>query len=86
MVSYGLGHIYLGIFNRGIAILIVGIVSSMVVSILIPFPYDLIVIIGYWISQIIGAYKRYKKLNVGYSSHKIIRDPPLLATWISNPH
>ncbi|HJR84920.1 MAG TPA: hypothetical protein VJ772_06075 [Nitrososphaeraceae archaeon] len=65
VLIYGVGHIYLGFFNRGITILIVGIVASMVASILIPFPYNSIVIIGYWIWQIIDAYKHYKKLNVG---------------------
>jgi hypothetical protein len=65
VVFWGVGHIYLGIFGRGITILIVGLVSSMVASILIPFPYNSIVIIGYWIWQIYDAYKHYKKLNVG---------------------
>jgi len=62
---YGLGHIYLGIFKRGITILVVGIVSSMVATLLIPLPYNSIVIVGYWIWQIYDAYKYYKKLNVG---------------------
>jgi hypothetical protein len=65
VVFWGVGHIYLEFFKRGITILIVGIVSSMVASILIPFPYNSIVIIGYWIWQIIDAYKHYKKLDVG---------------------
>jgi hypothetical protein len=59
----GVGHIYLEFFKRGITILIIGIVSAMVASIFIPFPYNLTVIIGYWIWQIIDAYKHYKKLN-----------------------
>ena len=61
----GVGHIYLGIINRGVIILIIGIVAWMVVSAFVPFPYSWVIIIGYWIWQIWDAYKYYKKLNPG---------------------
>ena len=63
LVLSGMGHIYLGFVKRGIIILIVGLVSSIVASILIPFPYNWIVIIGYWIWQMWDAYNHYKKLK-----------------------
>ena len=61
----GVGHIYLGMFKRGLTILIVGLVFSAVVSLFIPIPYSWIIIIGYWAWQIYDAYKQYQKLNAG---------------------
>ena len=64
-VLWGIGHIYLGVVKRGITILIVGIVSSIVVNLFVPIPYSWVILIGYWLWQIWDAYQYYKKLNVG---------------------
>jgi TM2 domain-containing membrane protein YozV len=60
---FGLGQTYLGLIGRGLAILIVGFVGSIVVSILLPFYVSLPVITAYWIWQIIDAYQSYSKIT-----------------------
>jgi TM2 domain-containing membrane protein YozV len=63
VIIFGLGQIYLGLIGRGLAILIVGFVGSIVVSISLPFYVSLPVITAYWIWQIIDAYQSYNKIT-----------------------
>jgi hypothetical protein len=65
VVLWGVGHIYLGVIRRGITILIVGIVLSIVVNLFVPIPFSWVIVIGYWLWQIYDAYKHYQKLNAG---------------------
>lgn len=61
VIVYGLGQIYLGFTKRGLTILIVGYAIAIVLSFFLPFYLSAIFIIGYWIWQIIDAYKSYNK-------------------------
>jgi hypothetical protein len=63
----GVGHIYLGFIKRGIIILIVALILGLSMPLLIPMPYNWIILIGYWLWQIWDAYTYYKRLNVGQS-------------------
>jgi hypothetical protein len=68
----GVGHIYLGIVNNGIIILVVTIALGFILEIgitpFVPEPFDLpfyLVALGLYIWQIGDAYKQHKKLNIG---------------------
>jgi TM2 domain-containing membrane protein YozV len=63
VIIYGLGEIYLGVINRGVIVLIVGIGISLAVSLLLPFYIAAPIIFAYWIWQLVDAYQHYKKLN-----------------------
>jgi TM2 domain-containing membrane protein YozV len=63
VIIFGLGQTYLGLIGRGLAILIVGFVGSILVSILLPFYVSLPIITAYWIWQIIDAYQSYNKIT-----------------------
>jgi TM2 domain-containing membrane protein YozV len=60
---WGLGHIYLGFVKRGIIVLIVGFAIGIVLSIIVPFPYSLVLMWIYGIWNMYDAYKHYKKIN-----------------------
>jgi len=47
VIIFGLGQTYLGLIGRGLAILIVGFVGSILVSILLPFYVSLPIINAY---------------------------------------
>ena len=61
----GVGHIYLGYVKRGIIILIWGIIMGVAADLLMPEPYNWLLIIAFWVWQILDAHHYYKKLNVG---------------------
>lgn len=63
VLVWGAGHIYLGLVNRGMIILVTGVVLAFVTPWFIPIPASWIIIIGYWAWQIWDAYKHYKQLN-----------------------
>lgn len=60
---YGLGEIYLGLINRGVIVLIVGVAVIFATSLLLPFYIALPIIFVYWIWQLVDAYQQYKKLS-----------------------
>jgi TM2 domain-containing membrane protein YozV len=62
---YGSGHIYLGFTKRGIIILIFGVILTISIYALIPFPPGYIILLVYAFWQIYDAYLHYKKLNLG---------------------
>jgi TM2 domain-containing membrane protein YozV len=57
----GVGHIYLGFVKRGVIILILAFALGAIMSLLLPFPYDSLFLMIYWIWQMYDAYKHYKK-------------------------
>lgn len=59
VIIYGLGQIYLGLTKRGLTILIVGYAIAIVLWNFLPFYLSGIFIVGYWIWQIVDAYKSY---------------------------
>ena len=63
VIIYGLGEIYLGVINRGVIVLIVGVGISLAASLLLPFYIAAPIIFIYWIWQLVDAYQQYKKLN-----------------------
>ena len=63
VIIYGLGEIYLGVINRGVIVLIVGVGISLAASLLLPFYIAAPIIFVYWIWQLVDAYQQYKKLN-----------------------
>ena len=63
VIIYGLGEIYLGLINRGVLVLIVGVGISLAASLLLPFYFAAPIIFVYWIWQLVDAYQQYKKLN-----------------------
>ena len=63
VIIYGLGEIYLGLINRGVLVLIVGVGISLAASLLLPFYFAAPIILVYWIWQLVDAYQQYKKLN-----------------------
>jgi TM2 domain-containing membrane protein YozV len=63
VIIYGLGEIYLGLINRGVIVLIVGVGISLAASLLLPFYIAAPLIFVYWIWQLVDAYQQYKKLN-----------------------
>jgi len=63
VIIYGLGEIYLGLINRGVIVLIVGIAVSLAASLLLPFYIAAPIIFAYWLWQLVDAYQQYKKLN-----------------------
>ena len=63
VIIYGLGEIYLGLINRGVIVLIVGIGVSLAASLLLPFYIAAPIIFVYWVWQLVDAYQQYKKLN-----------------------
>ena len=64
VIIYGLGEIYLGVINRGVIVLIVGVAVSLGASLLLPFYIAALIIFAYWIWQLVDAYLQYRKLNV----------------------
>ena len=63
VIIYGLGEIYLGLINRGVLVLIVGVGISLAASLLLPFYFAAPIIFVYWIWQLVDACQQYKKLN-----------------------
>ncbi len=63
VIIYGLGEIYLGLINRGVIVLIVGVGVSLAASLLLPFYIALPIIFVYWIWQLVDAYQQFKKLK-----------------------
>jgi TM2 domain-containing membrane protein YozV len=63
VIIYGLGEIYLGLINRGVIVLIVGIGVSLAASLMLPFYIAAPIIFVYWVWQLVDAYQQYKKLN-----------------------
>ena len=63
VIIYGLGDIYLGLINRGVIELIVGVGVSLAASILLPFYIATPIIFVYWSWQLVDAYLQYKKLK-----------------------
>ncbi len=68
IIIYGLGEIYLGLINRGVMILIVGVAVSLATSLLLPFYIAAPIILVYWIWQLVDAYQQFKKLSNGIVS------------------
>jgi TM2 domain-containing membrane protein YozV len=64
VIIYGLGEIYLGVINRGVIVLIVGVAVSLGTSLLLPFYIAAPIIFAYWIWQLVDAYLLYRKLNI----------------------
>ena len=64
VIIYGLGEIYLGVINRGVIVLIVGVAVSLGASLLLPFYIAALIIFAYWIWQLVDAYLQYRKLNI----------------------
>jgi TM2 domain-containing membrane protein YozV len=64
VIIYGLGEIYLGVINRGVIVLIVGVAVSLGASLLLPFYISAPIIFAYWIWQLVDAYLQYRKLNI----------------------
>jgi TM2 domain-containing membrane protein YozV len=63
VIICGLGEIYLGLINRGVIVLIVGVAIVFATSLLLPFYIALPIIFVYWIWQLVDAYQQYKKLK-----------------------
>jgi TM2 domain-containing membrane protein YozV len=63
VIIYGLGEIYLGVINRGVIVLIVGVAVSLG-ALLLPFYIAAPIIFAYWIWQLVDAYLQYRKLNI----------------------
>ena len=63
VIIYGLGEIYLGLINRGVIVLIVGVAVSLAASLLLPFYIAAPIIFAYWIWQLVDAYLQYRKLK-----------------------
>jgi TM2 domain-containing membrane protein YozV len=63
VIIYGLGEIYLGLINRGVIVLIVGVGVSLAASLLSPFYIAAPIIFVYWIWQLVDAYQQFKKLK-----------------------
>ncbi|MGI0033072.1 MAG: hypothetical protein ACRD97_07365 [Nitrososphaeraceae archaeon] len=57
----GLGQIYLNHKKRGLTILIGALALSLTLSFLFTFPLNWIVIVTYWIWQVLDAFVLYKK-------------------------
>ena len=64
VIIYGLGEIYLGVINRGVIVLIVGVAVSLGASLLLPFCIAALIIFAYWIWQLVDAYLQYRRLNI----------------------
>ena len=64
VIIYGLGEIYLGEINRGVIVLIVGVAVSLGASLLLPFYIAALIILAYWIWQLVDAYLQYRRLNI----------------------
>ena len=64
VIIYGLGEIYLGVINRGVIVLIVGVAVSLGASLLLPFYIAAPIIFTYSIWQLVDAYLQYRKLNI----------------------
>lgn len=62
-IIVGLGEIYLGLFGRGLAILIGGFAIGFGVSLLLPFYLSLPILVIYWGWQLFDAYKQFKKIR-----------------------
>jgi TM2 domain-containing membrane protein YozV len=59
----GLGQIYLNHKKRGLTILIGALALSFTLSFLFTFPLNWIVIVTYWIWQVLDAFILYKKVS-----------------------
>jgi hypothetical protein len=60
----GLGHIYIGIIRRGTIVLIVAIALILIWIYLprfVPYPYGWIIVVAYWIWQIVDARRLFSK-------------------------
>ena len=68
VIIYGLGEIYLGVINRGVIVLIVGVAISLGASLLLPFNIAALIIFAYWIWQLVDAYLQYRKLNIHHET------------------
>ena len=64
VIIYGLGEIYLGVIDRGVIVLIVGVAISLGASLLLPFNIAAPIIFAYWIWQLVDAYLQYRRLNI----------------------
>ena len=64
VIIYGLGEIYLGLINRGVLVLIVGVGISLASSLLFPFYIYAPIILVYWIWQLVDVYLQNRKLKV----------------------
>jgi len=64
----GLGHIYLGLRRRGITLLIVGIALISLwttIPLFVSYPFNWIIISGYWAWQLADAIRLYRKMKSG---------------------
>ena len=64
VIIYGLGEIYLGVINRGVIVLIVGVGVSLAASLLLPFYIAAPIIVAYRIWRLVDGYQQYRKLNI----------------------
>ena len=61
IVIWGLGHVYLRHIKRGVALFFLGFAIMLGASFLIPFPFSLVVAVGYIIWLIYDVFKIINK-------------------------
>lgn len=60
----GVGHMYMGMVKRGVAILIAAFGIGLVSGFLLPFPYSLAAPVAFYIWQLVDLGKRIGRMDV----------------------
>jgi hypothetical protein len=67
--NFTVDHIYLGIFKRGIIILIVGIALWIIVPLFVPFPLSWVINGANWLWVLVDVILLYRKMKSEFGAN-----------------